>query len=202
MSDFELPNLMQVRAFVRVADLGSVSRASEALFRAQSVVTRAIGLDGQDALEFRRHLTDSTFGAHAVSPEQAAHSRAEVDRIMNELIEDRRANGGDDVITGLLENELKVPGGENRKLTNEEIFSYCKLIIFAGGGTTWRQLGITIEALLTHYHFWEECREDRSLIEQASRKEILMMVPVVFLVLPVTVVFAFWPGFIGLTLTS
>lgn len=38
----ELPNLMQVRAFIRVADYGSVSKASEALFRAQSVVTRSI----------------------------------------------------------------------------------------------------------------------------------------------------------------
>lgn len=41
----------------------------------------------------------------------------------------------------------------------------------------------------------------RALIEQASRKEIFMMVPVVFLVLPVTILFAFWPGFIGLSLT-
>lgn len=41
----------------------------------------------------------------------------------------------------------------------------------------------------------------RALIEQASRKEIFMMIPVVFLVLPVTVVFAFWPGFIGLSLS-
>ncbi len=41
----------------------------------------------------------------------------------------------------------------------------------------------------------------RALIEQASRKEIFMMVPVVFLVLPVTVIFAFWPGLIGLSLS-
>ena len=41
----------------------------------------------------------------------------------------------------------------------------------------------------------------RELIESAARREVLMMVPVVFLVLPVTVVFAFWPGFIGLELT-
>ena len=34
----------------------------------------------------------------------------------------------------------------------------------------------------------------RELIEVAARKEVLMMVPVVFLVLPVTVLFAFWPG--------
>ncbi|CAM3590448.1 HTH-type transcriptional regulator GalR [Pseudomonas reidholzensis] len=38
----ELPSLMHVRAFVRVADHGSVSKASLALYRAQSVVTRAI----------------------------------------------------------------------------------------------------------------------------------------------------------------
>jgi tight adherence protein C len=41
----------------------------------------------------------------------------------------------------------------------------------------------------------------RELIETAARKEVLMMVPVVFLVLPVTVLFAFWPGVVGLSLT-
>lgn len=42
----------------------------------------------------------------------------------------------------------------------------------------------------------------RELIEHASRKEIFMMVPVVFIVLPVTVFFAFWPGLVGLSLTA
>ena len=42
----------------------------------------------------------------------------------------------------------------------------------------------------------------RELIETAARKEVFMMVPVVFLVLPVTVLFAFWPGVIGLDLAS
>jgi tight adherence protein C len=37
----------------------------------------------------------------------------------------------------------------------------------------------------------------RSLLEAGGRKEIAMMVPVVFLVLPVTVVFALFPGFYG-----
>jgi tight adherence protein C len=40
----------------------------------------------------------------------------------------------------------------------------------------------------------------RALIETGARKEVLMMVPVVFLVLPVVVVFAFFPGLIGLRL--
>ena len=42
----------------------------------------------------------------------------------------------------------------------------------------------------------------RDLIETAARKEVLMMAPVVFLVLPVTVLFAFWPGVVGLSLTT
>ena len=42
----------------------------------------------------------------------------------------------------------------------------------------------------------------RALIESGARKEIVMMVPVVFLVLPVTVVFAFWPGVVGLHLVT
>lgn len=42
----------------------------------------------------------------------------------------------------------------------------------------------------------------RALIEAGARKEVLMMVPVVFLILPVTIVFAFWPGLIGLRLVT
>jgi len=42
MHSLELPNLMQIRAFLRVVEYGSVSKASAVLFRAQPVVTRAI----------------------------------------------------------------------------------------------------------------------------------------------------------------
>jgi tight adherence protein C len=42
----------------------------------------------------------------------------------------------------------------------------------------------------------------RALIETGARKEVVMMVPVVFLIMPVTVVFAFYPGWVGLNLVS
>lgn len=42
----------------------------------------------------------------------------------------------------------------------------------------------------------------RSLIESGARREIAMMVPVVFLVLPTTIIFAFWPGVIGLRMVT
>jgi tight adherence protein C len=40
----------------------------------------------------------------------------------------------------------------------------------------------------------------RALLESGGRKEIAMMIPVVFLVLPVTVIFALFPGFFSLRL--
>ncbi len=42
----------------------------------------------------------------------------------------------------------------------------------------------------------------RTMLETAGRKEIGMMVPVVFLVLPVTVLFALFPGFFSLSLVA
>jgi len=42
----------------------------------------------------------------------------------------------------------------------------------------------------------------RALLEAGGRKEIAMMTPVIFLVLPVTVLFALFPGFVGLSLAS
>ncbi|MEX2291868.1 MAG: type II secretion system F family protein [Mycobacteriales bacterium] len=42
----------------------------------------------------------------------------------------------------------------------------------------------------------------RQLLESAGKREIAMMVPVVFFVLPVTIVFALFPGFYGLSLTT
>jgi LysR family transcriptional regulator of gallate degradation len=58
MENLEPPSLMHVRAFVRVADHGSVSKASIALYRAQSVVTRSIS-------EFEERLGVMLFERHA-----------------------------------------------------------------------------------------------------------------------------------------
>jgi tight adherence protein C len=42
----------------------------------------------------------------------------------------------------------------------------------------------------------------RELIETGARKEVAMMVPVVFLILPTTLLFAFYPGVVGLELLA
>lgn len=42
----------------------------------------------------------------------------------------------------------------------------------------------------------------RTLIESAGRREILMLMPVVFFVLPTVIIFAFYPGLVSLTFVS
>ena len=132
-----------------------------------ATVTRAIGLEGEDVIEFRYQLDRATFGAAHLKPEEAAEARAWVDQTLRDLIAENIRNPGDNIIAGLLENEIKNEDGSSRKLTEDELLGYCKLTIFAGGGTTWRQLGITIDALMNHYHFWEACVKERALLDQA-----------------------------------
>jgi cytochrome P450 len=130
------------------------------------IVTRGIGMGGEDALNFREQLLRSTLSARK-DPQEAARAAGEVARMLKELIVARRARPADDVVSSLIQNEISTADGSARKLTDDEIFGYCRLIMLAGGGTTWRQLGITLHALLTNYHFWQACRDDRSLIEPA-----------------------------------
>lgn len=133
-----------------------------------ATVTRAIGLEGENVIEFRYQLERATFGAHKLKPEEAAESRAIVDATLRGLIADNTASPGDNLIAGLIAAEIvDEDTGEKRPLTEDEIFGYCKLAIFAGGGTTWRQLGITIDALMNHYNFWEDCLKDRTLVDRA-----------------------------------
>ncbi len=138
-----------------------------------ATVTRAIGLEGEDVIEFRYQLDRATFGAAKLPPEESAQSRAWVDQTLRQLIADNTASPGDNLIAGLIAAEIvDEEDGYKRKLTEDEIFGYCKLAIFAGGGTTWRQLGIAIDALMTHYEFWTQCREDRSLIDAAVEESL------------------------------
>lgn len=135
------------------------------------VVTRGIGMSGEKALHFREHLIRATI-ARNVTMDQKMAAMAEVNRMLGDLVAERRSTPADDVISGLAAAEFETADGGKRKLTDEEIFGYCRLIMLAGGGTTWRQLGITLHALLT-YGSWDDCLKDRSLIpaavEEAAR---------------------------------
>ena len=135
------------------------------------VVTTAIGLQGDLALTFREHLLKAA-KLHPATAEEQRASFGQVETMLSKLLAERRRNRADDIISGLIDADFKIPEGGTRKLTDEEVLGYCRLVILAGGGTTWRQMGITTHALLSHYAFWEACRDDRTLIPNAVEEAL------------------------------
>lgn len=130
-------------------------------------ITTAIGLDGDEALRFRHAYMHSTSSSRNVTMEDRIRNGRVVEETVLGLIAARRAEPQDDLVSFLLKTRLMMPGEEPRPLTDREIMAHVKLVMVAGGGTSWRQMGITLLALLTHLDQFEEVKADRSLIGDA-----------------------------------
>lgn len=130
-------------------------------------ITTAIGLDGDEALSFRHAYLNSTSSSRDIPMEVRIKNAKLVETVLLGLIEARRAERQDDLISFLLDAVLRMPGEEPRPLTDREIMTHAKLVMVAGGGTSWRQMGNTLLALLTHPEQLEETKRDRTLIDDA-----------------------------------
>jgi cytochrome P450 len=133
-------------------------------------VTRAMGLRGDDSLVFRHALHNSS--GRSVTPAARMEAAATVERMLMELIARRRAAPEDDLISGLVAAELDLPGHERRRLTDREIMLCARIIMIAGGGTSWRQFGITLWALLTNRDQLEAVKADRRLVDAAIEESV------------------------------
>ena len=133
-------------------------------------VTRAIGMEGEDSLVFRHALMKS--GSGRVPPDVQREAAMTVERMLYELIAKRRAEPGDDVVSGLLAAEVELPDGQKRPLTDWEIMINCRLVMLAGGGTSWRQFGITLWALMTNQDQYEAVKSDRGLVDRAIEESV------------------------------
>lgn len=128
-------------------------------------VTAGFGLSAQEGLEFRRGLLRAM--AQATPPQQKMEAMQAASAILEKVIRERQVEPRDDVISRLCKAEFTEEDGSKRLLTVDEVASFCKLIVFAGGGTTWKQLGITTFALLNNPEQMEQVRADRSLLPKA-----------------------------------
>ncbi|MFC3174395.1 cytochrome P450 [Novosphingobium bradum] len=133
-------------------------------------ITAAVGLRGEQALAFRKALVNS-LGTRSGRAAQA-EGMATVDRMVTEQIELRRKAPGEDIISWLLAAEIELPDEGPRTLNDVEIVTFCRLLLLAGGGTTWRQMGIVLYALLVDRSRWEDVKADRSLVEPAIQESM------------------------------
>jgi len=74
----------------------------------------------------------------------------------------------------LCQTELKDDDGVH-KLTDPEIYSFAILLLMAGSGTTWKQMGITLAALLDRPDDLAAVRADRTLLKGAIEESLRWM---------------------------
>ncbi|MET0269177.1 MAG: cytochrome P450 [Sphingomonas sp.] len=134
-------------------------------------VTRAIGMEGDDALVFRNALMKSSDLSH-IPPDVRKNASDTVWRMLAELIAARRATPGDDVVSKLIAATVTLADGTERPLNDREIAINARLVMVAGGGTSWRQFGITLWALFTHPQQFEALKADRSLVDAAIEESV------------------------------
>jgi cytochrome P450 len=134
-------------------------------------ITTAIGMEGDDALIFRDAFVKSG-GIGRNPPEVIREATATIERMLLALIDDRRRSPREDLISFLLSSRLHLPGEASRLLTDREIMHVARLVMIAGGGTSWRQMGITLFALLTHPEQFAQVKVDRSLLDNAIEEAL------------------------------
>lgn len=123
------------------------------------VVSGGFGLAPEDIIPFRVALTVP----HSATMEERIKKSQTVVGILSSLIQARRQKREDDIVSKLIDATVELDDGSSRPFTDREIIDNCKLIVLAGGGTTWRQFGITLFALLNHPDQFEALKADRSL---------------------------------------
>ena len=135
------------------------------------VISHLLGLPKAQREDFRS-LVDNLFATNLTSEEAAANT-VRLYAVLEELIEARRAEPGDDMTSLLIAAEDEE--GDNSTLTSTELRDTLLLMISAGYETTVNLLDQAIAALLSHPEQLAHVREGRAswddVVEETLRHE-------------------------------
>ena len=169
------------RALDPLVPLGKGDLAKDFAFHYPITVTAvAAGLPVEDVPAFYEQAVYLT--NVAVPQEQRLRASAELGAMVQELIEERRVEPRDDLISLLVQAELPgVDGEPPQRLADEEIVAFLRLLVPAGAQTTYRTLTTLLYELLTHPDQLEAVRRDRSLVPKAVEEGLRLEPPLTFL---------------------
>ncbi|MQY27548.1 cytochrome P450 [Nocardia aurantia] len=117
-------------------------------------------------------------GSFGVPVAQALDIRAALRRpgavveILAPIVAARREQPADDLISVLVQAEYTDDDGVTHRLSDDEIYSFSVLLLTAGSGTTWKQMGITLTALLQRPEILRAVNEDRRLLRPAIEEAL------------------------------
>ena len=134
------------------------------------IIAGLLGLPREDFPQFQR-WSISLLGI-IVNRERAIAASNALRDYFAPILAARRAEPRDDLISSLATAEI-----DGERLTDEEIYSFLRLLLPAGVETTYRSLGNLLFGLLTHPDQLEAVRSDRSLIPQAIEEAVRWEAP-------------------------
>jgi cytochrome P450 len=135
------------------------------------VIARILGLPRADYAMFQRWTVELTSVA-ANWDRGVAASEALRDYFAS-VMEERRTQHGDDLISELVRVEV-----DGVRLTDEEIYSFLRLLLPAGVETTYRATGNLLMALLNDRAQFDALYDNRSLFPQAFEEGLRWEPPV------------------------
>jgi cytochrome P450 len=123
-------------------------------------ITGSFGVDVEQALIIREFLMSDT---------------PRVFGILEPIIAARREHPADDLISVLVEAEYTDEEGVDHRLSDAEILSFSMLLMAAGSGTTWKQMGITLAAILERPDVLAAVQADRAVVRPAIEESVRWM---------------------------
>lgn len=108
------------------------------------VIAQMLGIDAGRADEFTE-WTRGVLELGQTHPEIRQSSRRKIREFFAELIPERRANPGDDLVSKLVNAEI-----EGEPVSDHTAIGMCNLLLVAGIDTTWSSIGAAMWHLSTH----------------------------------------------------
>ena len=135
------------------------------------VIAHIIGVPIEDYETFKRWSLDVI--SFADDPGRGFDSAQKVVDYLCPVLQQRRSEPRDDLLSVLAHAEV-----DGHRLSDEEIYSFLKLLLPAGSDTTYRLIGSTLFALLTHPDQFDAVRSERSKIGAALDETLRWEAPV------------------------
>ncbi len=108
-------------------------------------------------------------------PMGAMDAAAKVVEYLKPIVAERKREPRDDLMSKLVHAEV-----DGNRLSDEEVYSFLRLLIPAGAETTYHLLGNMLLALLSHSEQRDEVRANRAEIEWALEESLRWEAPVCF----------------------
>ncbi|MEZ0053272.1 cytochrome P450 [Mycobacterium sp. MAA66] len=134
------------------------------------IISRLLGLPQEDFPQFQRWSISLL--SFTINPKRGKQASEALKQYFAPILAARRAEPQDDLISSLAIAEI-----DGERLSDEEIYSFLRLLLPAGIETTYRSLSSMLFGLFTYPEQLAAIRADRSLIPQAIEESVRWEAP-------------------------